>query len=61
MRDERTPAEKAAAEALLKAHIKRTEDEQAARGPNPLQQPLPRYPGAPSSTVSSTRREPREH
>ena len=42
--DQRTQAEKDAAKALIAAHRQRQQHEQDARGPNPLQQPAPRYP-----------------
>ena len=44
MNDERTHAEQDAAQQILAAYLKRRQDEQDAQGPNPLQQPLPRYP-----------------
>ncbi len=44
MRDERTHAEHDAAQQILAAYLKRRQDAQDAQGPNPLQQPPPRYP-----------------
>ena len=44
MNDERTHAEQDAAQQILAAYLKCRQDEQDAQGPNPLQQPPPRYP-----------------
>ena len=44
MTDPRTQAEQDVAKALIAAHRQRQQAEQDARGPNPLQQPMPRYP-----------------
>ena len=44
MRDERTHAEQDAAELILADYLKRRQDAQDAQGPNPLQEPPPRYP-----------------
>ena len=41
MSDTRTQAEKDAARALVAAYLKRREEEQATKRPNPLQQPTP--------------------
>ncbi len=43
MTDTRTQAEKDAARVLVAAYLKRREEEQATKRPNPLQQPTPRY------------------
>ncbi len=42
--DHQTPAEHAAAKQILAAYLKRRQDAQDAQGPNPLQEPRPRYP-----------------
>ena len=42
--DQQPPADHDAAQQILAAYLKRRQDAQDAQGPNPLQQPPPRYP-----------------